>query len=477
MSWKSWTNLFLTNKNHSLAINDSNIYLSGGINHESFIYTREIDGGDWELLDNFSAKTDLRFSDHRSVVVGNYLYLLGGRAGQGKKDYFLRFELSTKEVQELNAMDNKRYRFGMEVYNNNIYVFGGEHKEKTYIEKYSISDDSWTRVMVLPRELGDVDSVRIEDNMWIMTEEGTLYKFNFENESVSQLETLTNNNDNVSLSKINKNLYYYRESTASDTGNFFARAVNSKDYEKKDFKEKISGINAPRGSRLISPPDKDHLFLIGGMTSQKFTGDLVFEPEPPQITEELFVNFIGDESNNKIEANFAVPDQNDITRAELRFKTEEFQSDRDKTKFLKAENGNISDENISMEAELLDRRHYFIHVFTMNGAGKFSEEIINTQNVVTIHTPDNPIIKNIHQVDDDRVYENRDEIKLRFESNRELNTEESFVNFSNIDSTAFREDIELIQSNPRIYETTHVIDKNNRVPNGEYFVTVRAIPK
>jgi hypothetical protein len=476
MSWEKQTNLYFTNLNHSLAKNDSYIYLSGGLNHESIVYRRKIDGLDWELFHDFDNDTDYRFRDHRSFIRGNKLYLLGGKSN-GLTRNFMSLNLNNHNIQELNPMKEARDRFGCSVIDDYLYVVGGEDKDQSYIERYHFDSNSWDVMTALPDALGDTDSVIFNNIMWTVSENGSINTYDPSNDSWNEKETFNRTLENVTVSKIKQSLYFYYNTSSEGDHPYFARAINGSGIESKPFLDHLSDVSGPRGGRMISGADDQSIFFIGGVTDQPFTGDEQFHPESPTIAKSISVNFTGDDQGNTAEIQFEIPDQNDITGAEVRFDFENFESNRESTTFLKKIDGDITGKTHTVNVDLFDAGHYFFHIFTKTGAQKYSESLENQKNLATLHSPEEPIIKNIREYEEqDRKYQNREQITLRFESSMQLNTDKSFVNFSNIDSTAFRENIEEVGLSPNIYEVTHTIDPNNRVPNGEYLISIKAVP-
>lgn len=472
MGWNKWTNLFVTNKNHSLVKKDDTIYMTGGFNNEYLIHNRDVSEKDWDLFYNFSDDTNYRFRDHRSVIVGSKIYLIGGSA-QGLSSRTMSIDLTTKGITELSSLNHSRDRFAIGYYGGCIYVVGGESEDNSIIECYDIQSDNWKTVDVISTYIDEAGSTKIGDDLWVVSKNNGIYKFDMKNESITKKSNAPSNMNNVTATSINDSVYFYNPD--NDTNDvFYAYAINNSGTELKSFVSNLDD-NHPRGVRLIS--DSDRLFAIGGITSSDYyTGDHEYKPEDPEIVSNI--NVEKDDKNNKdLNISFDVPNQKDITKAEIRYQVNDFEKDYQATTKLGEVTGDIPNKTQNITVTGNEDAHYFIHIYTMTGAKEYSTKLKNGDNVQTIAVFNDPIISNIREsVESDREYENNDKITLKFNSNIRLDTDKSFVNFANIDSKGGKKKITEESVDPNIYKVEHTISGNNQVPNSERLIRIKAVP-
>jgi hypothetical protein len=184
-----------------------------------------------------------------------------------------------------------------------------------------------------------------------------------------------------------------------------------------------------------------------------------------------------DRDNEELNIDIDVPEQNDITDIEIRYMNDEFADDRSETTLWdNSISGDIAGTTQSKILSVTQSSHYFVHIYTQTGAGKYSEEVKNNQNVQSIALTTSPIIKNIRDPEsDDLDYQNREEITIVFESDVRLDTDETYVNFELIDSTSGPVNVQETSISPNRYEANWTISPDNQKPNGTYNLKINAV--
>ena len=174
---------------------DGKIYVTGGHSYDMgdnarnnlFVYDPQ-----YNLWMEKAPMSIKRFY-HESVNLDGKLVVMGGRSRtwpQPLENTVEMYDPATNTWSDLQNMNYAPGSFCAEVYNGNIYTFGGIYLSNVYtnVEMYDPVSNSWTSVGELPGGRWGNGSVVIEDEVWLFggaddaSAISNVWKWDFENE-------------------------------------------------------------------------------------------------------------------------------------------------------------------------------------------------------------------------------------------------------------------------------------------------------
>jgi len=197
-AWKTANNLpaGCGLKSNASVIYDGYLYVIGGSssysNNTNSIYYAKIqsDGSldNWELLTN-SLPVDFKYEKHTAVIEDDYLYVIGGidtNSNVSDKVYYAKYKTdhTIDTWYTTSSLPESRYSHQSVVYNNHVYVIGGNStgynaKNTVYISEINESDNTlgtWQSVDPLSEGIARHSITINDDIIYVIAGFNTGYK-------------------------------------------------------------------------------------------------------------------------------------------------------------------------------------------------------------------------------------------------------------------------------------------------------------
>ncbi|MGB4595296.1 MAG: LuxR C-terminal-related transcriptional regulator [Anaerolineaceae bacterium] len=156
--WQKLSNLPTIHLKPAIAVVDSLIYVIGGDSKagpssKMDRYNPKLD--DWETLIDKPTPVSLA----KAVVIGNKIYVPGGKLSNGQATNVLEvFDPDKLTWTERSKLPNPIYNYGLSVFENKIYLFGGQNEQRIswFVYVYDPIADEWFEETTLnsPGSLG-----------------------------------------------------------------------------------------------------------------------------------------------------------------------------------------------------------------------------------------------------------------------------------------------------------------------------------
>ena len=174
--WMMRAPMLFPKSNFAMACVDGKIYCFGGLTIKrhptEIIECYDVSRNRW----NYVGMMPTPLVDLATVVVGEQIYVLGGRTGVGAHNVVMRYNPRGNEWTSLAGMPTPRFKFGACVVGDEIYVAGGQiysHRSHTInreslnsVEIYNIEQNQWRQGPELPEEMYNVGLFKIGSSLY-----------------------------------------------------------------------------------------------------------------------------------------------------------------------------------------------------------------------------------------------------------------------------------------------------------------------
>lgn len=158
-TWKRLKDLPKASAEMGCVVFKNKIYCFGGwqgeklgASDEAHVYS--IQKNTWDTLPNLPKA----MVSVKAVVFQNNIYILGGTLSE-TKNYFFKYDINTRQYQQLSIFKTKRIHFHLQQSDSSIYIFGGnsfkngEYKIFNTVDSYSFLTNKWQTKKSIPYKI------------------------------------------------------------------------------------------------------------------------------------------------------------------------------------------------------------------------------------------------------------------------------------------------------------------------------------
>lgn len=212
---------------------DGKIYIAGGfdaIGIKSDMYEYDINTNQWSLINQMQGL----YNSQNIAVIGNKLYIVGGRSDYMSPPYtgyfegLLEYNLDSKTwTRKADNIGGERGYVITHVYNNQLYAFGGYKagSELNTISRYNADNDTWSYLESAPVNISSYNGVSclLGDYFYYFYNKSnpSVYRYSFINNAWETLATNIDSNTNHNSFNVftykNKIYMHYKTSYYPDS--------------------------------------------------------------------------------------------------------------------------------------------------------------------------------------------------------------------------------------------------------------------